>query len=102
MLGNMYLKIHESYRKVVGLCDSELVGKKFEEGKKQLDVTEHFFKGEEVTHDEAVVRLRQLALDDATFNVVGQEAVKAAIEAGVLGDEGVGEVSGVKFGLVLL
>lgn len=98
----LYLKIHESYRKVVALCDAELVGKKFEEGKMQLDLGEHFFKGEEISPDEAVIRLRQLALDDATFNVVGAKAVQAAITCGLLDESSVGEVDGVRFGLILL
>jgi len=44
----MFVKIHDSYRKVVAVCDDDLVGKKFEEGKKQLEVGESFFKDEEV------------------------------------------------------
>ena len=28
----LYIKVHKSYRTVVALCDSEILGKKFEEG----------------------------------------------------------------------
>ncbi|MCA9485727.1 MAG: DUF424 family protein [Nanoarchaeota archaeon] len=98
----MLLKVHESYRKVVALCDSELLGRKLEEGKRQLEVGEHFFKGDEVSHDEAVARLRQLALDDSTFNIVGEKSVRVAVEAGILEEGGFSEIEGVKFGLVLL
>jgi hypothetical protein len=38
--------IHSSCRDVVAICDSELLGKVFEEGQLQLDVKESFYKGE--------------------------------------------------------
>ncbi|MBU0466043.1 MAG: DUF424 family protein [Nanoarchaeota archaeon] len=98
----MQIKIHESYRKVVALCDSELVGKKFEEEKMQLDVRENFYKGDEIDEEHVLEKLKQLALDDATFNIVGEKAVKAAVKAGIIAEEGVGKVSGVPFALVLL
>lgn len=98
----MYLKVHESYRKVAALCDSELLGKKFEEGKMQLNVRENFYKGEHIDEEKAIKRLKQLALDDATFNIVGQKAVKTAMNAGVITKDNVGNVHGVPFALVLL
>jgi len=42
----MFVKIIESYRNVVAIADEELVGKKFFEGNKQLDVKESFYKSE--------------------------------------------------------
>ena len=67
----MYVKIHESYRKVVAVCDSELVGKKFEEGKMQLDVRENFYNGEEVDEEKLMEILQRELAEDATFNIVG-------------------------------
>jgi uncharacterized protein len=98
----MYMKLHKSYRTVVAICDSGLVGKKFIEGEKQLDVRESFYKGEEIEHDEAVETMAFQAKEDATFNIVGEESVKAAIEAGVIAEEGVGKIRGIPYALVLL
>jgi len=98
----MYLKIHESYRKVVALCDSELVGKKFEEGKIQLDVRDDFYRGEEIGDGKAVEKLKSLALEDATFSIAGEKSVEAAIDAGIVNEEGVMRVKGIPFALVLL
>ncbi len=98
----MYIKIHNSYRKLVAICDSELLGKKFEEGKKQLDVRENFYNGEEYNDKRIVQMMRKHKEDDATFNIVGENAVKLGIEAGIIGEGNVGEVDGVKFALVLL
>ena len=40
----MLIKIHRAYRDVVAICDSELIGKRFEEGKFQLEIKEDFFR----------------------------------------------------------
>lgn len=98
----MYLKIHESYRKVVALCDKELIGKKFEEGKMQLDVRENFYKGNEITQEKIIERLKQMKLDDSTFNIVGEKSVNAAISAGIITKGNIGKVNGIPFALLLL
>ena len=98
----MHIKIHESYRKVVAFCDSELIGKKFEEGKMQLDVRENFFKGEEISEEKAAAMLKSLALDDAIFNIVGNRAVNIAQEVGIIEKDNIGKIQGVSFALVLL
>lgn len=98
----MYLKIHESYRKVVALCDKELIGKKFEEGKMQLDVRENFYKGSEITQEKIIERLKQMKLDDSTFNIVGEKSVNAAVSAGIITKGNIGKVDGIPFALLLL
>ena len=98
----MYLKIHKSYRHVVAVCDKELIGKKFEEGKRQLDVRESFFKGEEFGPQEVIKRMQLEVLEDATFNIVGQRAVAAAIEVGIINKEHVTHIQGIPFALTLL
>ncbi len=83
------IKIHRTYREVVAVCDSSLLGKYLEEGKRCLEVRPSFFKDKEITFEEAVKTLKWYAKEDATFNIVGPESVKAAIEAGLVekGDE---------------
>ena len=98
----MYLKIHESYRKVVALADNELIGKRFEEGKTQLDVRENFYKGEEIDEETAIEKLKILKVDDSTFNIVGEKSIKIAIEAGVVAEENIGKVQGIPFALVFV
>ncbi|MBS3077135.1 DUF424 family protein [Candidatus Pacearchaeota archaeon] len=98
----MYLKIHESYRKVVALADADIIGKLFEEGKRQLDVRENFYKGESVGEEKAIDALKNLALDDATFNIVGKKSVNAALKAELITKEMIGKVQGIPFSLVLL
>ncbi len=98
----MLVKLHKSYRTVVAICDSNLLGKTFEEGEKILDVRESFYNGEEVSYERAVEIMRFQAREDATFNIVGKESIKAAKEAGIITEEGIGEIQGIPFALVLL
>jgi len=95
------IKIHQSYRTVVGVCDSNLIGKYFEEGKRQLDLRESFYKEKEVNFDEAVKIIQIQIAEDATFNIVGPEATKAAIKAELISEKSVDKISGVPFAMTL-
>lgn len=97
----MLLKIHRSYRNVVALVDSSLLGKRFEEGNRQLEIKEHFFKGEEIAYERVVDVLQRQLAEDATFTIVGAEAVACAVEAGVVDDGSVTTIQGVPFALKL-
>ena len=97
----MFVKIHRSYRNVVALCDTDLIGKKFEEGIRQLDLRENFYKDKKVTHAEAVQMIRFQVHEDATFNIVGKEAVSCAIEAGLIEKKDVHRVAGIPLILIL-
>lgn len=102
----MLVKIHKSYRIVVAICDSNLIGKKFEEkfdkGIKQLYLRENFYKGEEKTYKETLDIIKKQVMEDATFNIVGEESVKAAKEAGIITKKGIKKIQGIPYALVLL
>ena len=95
----MKVKIHKSYRTVVALCDSDLIGKKFESGMLQLHIAEHFYNGEEINKEEAIKILRKQAMEDATFNIAGIESVNAAIEAGIIREGNLGEIQNIPYAL---
>ena len=97
----MRIKIHESYRIIIALADSNLIGKTFEEDIKQIEVRENFFKGEEKEYDEVLELLRGFDREDATFNIVGEESVKCAIEAGIISKEGIMRIDNVPIALGL-
>ena len=96
------IKIHRSYRIVVGICDSDLVGKKFEEGKKQLDCRESFYKEEVVDEERAIQIIKRQAVEDATFNIVGEKSIKCSIKVGIINEESVGYITGIPFALTFL
>lgn len=75
---------------VVTICDSELFGKKFEEGDLKLKVERSFYEGDEASTDECLEALR-----DATIaNMVGS-IVERAVEAGYINSENVLEIEGI-------
>lgn len=101
MIQKMQLKIHEAERKVVAVCDSELLGKYFEQGKIQLDVKKEFYAGKEMNEKEVLEILQELAEENATFNFVGKQAVNVGIKAGIIGKEGIMRIKNVPLALSL-
>lgn len=95
-------KVHRSYRTVVAICDSEIIGKKFEQDKRQLDLRENFYKDREMDEKELRKLIRMQILEDATFNIVGKESIKIALEEGMVKQEGIAEIAGIPFALKLM
>lgn len=98
----MFIKIHRAYRNVVALCDSEIIGKKFEEGKFQLDLRENFYKGEELSKEEIIKILKDQTLEDSTFNIVGKEATNVALESGIISEKMIGEIAGIPYSIKII
>lgn len=97
----MFLKVIEAYRNIVALCDEDLVGKKFEENKFQLDVKESFFKDDEISEDKAVEILKDMQREDATFNIVGEKSISTAIKAGIISQKDIKKIQGIPFSIIL-
>ena len=98
----MIVRVIKSKRDIVAICDSELIGKRFEEGKFQIEVKESFFSGKEMNEEETISIIEKMAAEDATFNIVGEKSVEAALKAGLIDEEAVCEVQGIPFVLILL
>jgi hypothetical protein len=96
------IKIHNSYRDVVAVADSNLIGKQFEEDNKQLDIKESFYKGNEVSEEQVIKIIQNLAKEDATLNFVGEKAIKAALQAGIISQEGIKKIQDIPYALILL
>jgi len=98
----MLIKVHKAYRDVIAVCDSDLIGMKFEEGIKTLEIKENFYKGKEKSEQELIELLIDLSKEDATFNIVGKNSVDCAVKAGIIKHDGIKTIQGVPFALVLL
>jgi len=98
----MFVKIIKSYRDTVAICDSDLLGKKFEEGRFQLDIKESFFKGDEISEEELIEIIKKMSEEDSTFNIVGKKSIRIALKTGIISKEGTKKVKGIPFALVLL
>jgi uncharacterized protein len=96
------IKIHKSYRLVVAICDSNLLGKKFEEGNRQLDLRENFFKDKNYNEKEAIEIMKYQKCEDATFNIIGENSIHAALEAKIISKESVSKIDNIPFTLILI
>ena len=82
----MYVKIHKSGdRHVVAVCDEDLLGKKFIEGKLILEVSERFYKGKKLSKKETLDMME----DAINLNIVGEESIKLALENGIVSKDNV-------------
>lgn len=99
---NFLLKVHDSYRWTVAICDKEIFGKILIEGNRQLDVSGQFFSGKEMDKEEVKNEVWRCSLEDANFNIVGERSIKLAKELGLIDDSGVGLIQGIPFALVLV
>ena len=98
----MFVKIINSSRNIVAICDSNLIGKKFEEGKFQLDIKENFYKGEEILEEQVIDIIQKMSKEDSTFNIVGEKSVNCALKTGIISQEGIKKIQGIPFAMVFL
>ena len=80
------LKLHKSgSSEIVSLCDSNLIGKTFEEGKLHLEISERFYKGEELPKEKIILILKNCN----NANIVGKESIKLALENDIIEKESI-------------
>ena len=76
---------------LIGACDEDLIGKKFEDGKLQLNVTREFYDGERITEE-----ILKKYLEESTIaNLVGEKTVNCAIKIGLIDPECIIRIKGV-------
>jgi len=85
----MQIKIHEAYRRIIALADSDLLGKTFEQDIRQIKVKLDFFQGEEKNKQEILQILKDMDREDATFYIIGKESIESALEAKIISKEGI-------------
>ncbi|SDL93793.1 hypothetical protein SAMN04487949_0239 [Halogranum gelatinilyticum] len=78
---------------LVSVCDPDCLGETYENGKVSLTVTEDFYGGEDAEEADEETVLDSLHRA-AVANLVGEETVRVAVEAGVVDEETVLELEG--------
>lgn len=82
----IYVKVHNgSGNAVTSLCDSELIGKTFKEGKFVLNVSEQFYKGDLVKEEEVEKILKKIV----NLNIVGERSCDIALKLGCISKENI-------------
>lgn len=78
---------------LVAVCDAGVLGETFEDGAVSLEVTESFYGGDEAEPADADAVVEGL-YDADTANLVGEDCVDVAVDAGVIDADRVLEVGG--------
>ena len=76
---------------LIGACDEKLIGKKFTEGKFQIDVSKDFYDGERVEKEV----LKKFLIDATIANLVGEQTIKCALELGLIDEDCVIKIKGI-------
>lgn len=94
----IYIKVHITPEgEIIAMCDSELLGRVYREGKTELDLTayENFYKGDLVK--EEVAEATPAINDFYTANIVGARSVGIFLKKGIAHESDIKTVSGVPF-----
>ncbi|UCB58696.1 MAG: DUF424 family protein [Thermoplasmatales archaeon] len=86
------LKIYKQGNELlVGACDENLIGKKIEDGKFQLEIKKEFYDGERVSPD----ILKQFLAEATIANLVGETTIKVAIKMGLIDPDCIIRIKGI-------
>jgi len=76
------VKIHVSIsdgidRRILSMCDSDLMGKKFEENDCILDLKTYrnFYEGEKISNEQALETAIEFAREFCNYNIVGKKSI---------------------------
>jgi hypothetical protein len=91
----MITKVHTNRdgRILVAVVDSDLIGRRFEEGEMQLDLSSDFYTGKEMSPEETGDLIRNADM----VNLVGKEAIALGIQEQVINPTNVKTLKGVPF-----
>src|SRR3989338_2333297 len=97
----MWVKIHKSSsRAVIAICDNDLLGKKFEQDIRELNIRESFFKSQQMSKEE-ILNLMRAESSTATFNIIGKDSINVAIQAGIIEKEAIKRIKNVPFIIIV-
>jgi len=94
----IFVKEHEHHRrKLLSICDGNLIGKIFEEGSKILNVSRNFYHGEPMFEKDIL----KLIDDNTLLNIVGEESINFALKNKLIGKKGVIKIKNIPHALLL-
>jgi len=92
----MNIKIHQTkYSSIVVLCDKELIGKEIKEGDLCINITERFYKGEDLPESRVIKILK----DADSTNIVGEKSIQIALKADIIKKESIKRIKGIPFAI---
>jgi uncharacterized protein len=95
----MLVKIHKTgERKIISLCDDNLVGEKVEDEDLQLDISEYFYKGKKMKEIEILEELKSAH----SLNVVGKESVRFALKHNLITEQNIVKIKNIPHAISIL
>ncbi|MFX1280328.1 MAG: DUF424 domain-containing protein [Promethearchaeota archaeon] len=95
----VYLKIHDRDDcETIACCDEELLNQVFKEGNLRIEISNHFYGGELINIENAIVILKQASF----FNIVGEKIIQKAIDCQLVPKEGVRFINGIPMALKMM
>ena len=95
----VYVKIHcRNEIETVACCDEKLLNKIFKEGNLEIEISDRFFGGQLMQLEEAIDILKEAS----SFNIVGENIIKKAIDCKLLPKEGVRSINGIPMALKMM
>jgi len=80
-------------RLLLALCDTEILGKKFEDADLMLDLTSSFYQGEEKTAEEVKEDIKQAYI----INAVGDNAVTLLVKEKLISEESISKIKNIPY-----
>lgn len=94
----IFVKEHEhQHRKLLAICDGNLIGKIFEEANKMLNVSKSFYQGEPMFEKDIL----QIIDENVLLNIVGEESVNFALKNKLIDKKGIIKIKGIPHALLL-
>ena len=81
------------HKLILAVCDKELLGKKFEQDNKVLDLTSSFYKGELMNQEEVLDLMNKAYI----LNLIGEASVKLALNNNLISERLVFKVKNIPY-----
>lgn len=93
-----YIKVHDAgYRKIIAVCDKNIIGKSFRKDNLVLNISEDFYKGEIKSIEETKTALTS----GENLNIAGNEAINLCLDLGLINKENIKEIEGTQYAMIL-
>lgn len=88
----IWIKVYATRGEIVlAACDEDLLGKTFEDGELQIEVSESFYGGEMIKEEQFIESIKQATI----VNLVGENVIKMASEMGMIDENCIITIDGV-------
>ncbi|MFO8016644.1 MAG: DUF424 family protein [Candidatus Woesearchaeota archaeon] len=89
----MIVKVHKGAdgKKVIAVCDTDIAGRRFEEGELQLDLGSPFYNGEEMAEEKLENELK----GPCSVNITGEESVKFFTDRKLVDEKNIIRIKGI-------